>query len=141
MHTSGGIHWDMTNTVSKLYAPHEVTDQSLLSSLIESYEADKYVTPVVVLADERGVLAVCGSHRIAAIKEVYNEDADLEILTDAHYLIVLDFAEVYESADEATQALLDRIHAPSGDDLTDLCAALSRQCGGDVAAALKDQIS
>ena len=58
---------------------------------------------------ERGLLAVCGSHRIAAIKDVYNEDADLEVLTDAHYLIVLDYADIYDDADEATQALLDRL--------------------------------
>lgn len=131
---------NMSNTVSRLVAPHKVTNPNLLASLIESYEADKYVPPVVVLSDERGLLAVCGSHRIAAIKEVYNEDADLEVLTDAHYLIVLDYADIYDDADEATQALLDRLHDPSGDDLTDLCAALSRQCGGEVAAALKDQI-
>lgn len=131
----------MNNTVSQLVAPHQITDRNLFAALVSAYQADKYVPPVVALADERGVLAVCGSHRIAAIKEVYEEDADLDILVDAHYLIVLDFADIYDDADEATQALLDRLHAPSGDDLTDLCAALSRQCGGEVAAALKDQIN
>ena len=131
----------MTNTVSQLVAPHQITDRNLFSALVSAYRDDKYVPPVVALAGERGVLAVCGSHRIAAIKEVYEEDADLDILVDAHYLIVLDFEDIYNGANEATQALLDRLHDPSGDYYTDLCRLLSAECGGEVAAALKDQIN
>lgn len=135
------ISVDMTNTVSQLRPLHEITDPAKVRALVAAYEADQPVSPVVILADERGLMPVCGSHRIAAIKEVYCEDAEISDLAESGYLIVLDFAEVYEDASDELTALLDQIHAPSGDYYTDLCRLLSAECGGEVAAALKDQIN
>ena len=130
----------MTNTVSQLHPLHEITDPAKVRALVEAYEQDRRVSPVVVLVDERGLMPVCGSHRIAAIKEVYCDDAEICDLEGDGYLILLDFAEIYEDASEELTAMLDQIHAPSGDYYTDLCRLLSAECGGEVAAALADQI-
>lgn len=128
-------------TLSRLQAPHQITDPAKFGKLCSRYQLDLPVTPVVVLADEGvAVHAVCGSHRIAALKEVYEEDTDLEDLEESGYILSLDFDAIYEEGDENMRGLLDKIHDPTGDYYAELCAALVKQCGGAVATALQDQI-
>ncbi len=127
-------------TLSQVVAPHQITDPAKFGKLCSRYQLDLEVTPVVILTGSRGLIAVCGSHRVAALKEVYEDDTEIETLENLGYVLSVDYDDVYNDASDELRGLLDELHNPSGDYYTDLCRALSAELGGEVAAALADQI-
>lgn len=138
--------------------PHEVRDQDKLASLIAAYNSGATVTPVVVIdwtdSDRDGAQpeAISGSHRIAALREVYDDET---ALTEFEEIVTLD-------GDSLLRALADLAESDSDNaswagyaleqlgDLADcrdvdfgrLCEALTKAgvLPEEARAALEDQI-
>lgn len=77
---------------NELTPPHEVRDETKLASLIEAYSTGASVTPIVVLDFGDEMIALCGSHRIAALQAVFAE-------IPAGYVIVVAAASVVAAID------------------------------------------
>jgi hypothetical protein len=103
----------MSKTLDMVIEPHAVIDAVKFANLIAAYQADADVPAVTLLDAPGGLFAICGSHRIAAAREVYESDADVE--TDLGWT-VLDANEAYEAADADVRAMLDDLFAGRGVD-------------------------
>lgn len=65
-------------TLADIIPPHSVKDESHLASLVAAYESGAAVPPIVVLRRrDRDALGVTGSHRLAAMRSVYDDTAPL----------------------------------------------------------------
>lgn len=111
----------MSKTLDMVIEPHAVVDAAKLASLIAAYESDADVPAVTLLDAPGGLFAICGSHRIAAAREVYEVDADVE--ADLGWT-VLDSNDVYEAASADVRAMLDDLFAGRGVDFEMLEEAL-----------------
>lgn len=127
--------------------PHEVRDQNKLAGLVAAYRAEQPVTPVVVLTDEdddRYGYALCGSHRIAAAREVYAAEGRDPAAWQIDWIEV-DISEIREAAeaagDEAAVEALAAIVADSSSNEVwiDWIEPIWAYLPADARAALEDQ--
>jgi hypothetical protein len=125
-------------TLSHIIEPHEVRDQKLLNELVAAYEADQEVSPPVVL-DYGGeaAFALSGSHRLAAMREVFEDDAT-ELLVDGGLLVWVDGEELYHAADEDQEDALDRLGSGRGD-LGEIMLSVMPLLDESARRALEDQ--
>lgn len=77
--------------------PHIPVFPRLVDGLVESYEQDLPVTPVVLL----GRYALCGSHRIGAARKVYISEKDIQELG----WIILDPNTFWEKVEKSSAPL------------------------------------
>ena len=78
-------------------APHQPESQNLLAGMIAAIESGQDLPPVVVLPC--GIIAITGSHRIAAYQAA-GKDCPSIIITEAEYSAACEFLGV-EYLDEA----------------------------------------
>lgn len=124
--------------LSDVIPPHEPNNHAKVESLIRAYENNFDVSPVVVLTwREWPPTAITGSHRLAALSEVYNEDVELDDLDG--YVVPVDGEGIHaaltamaldddaDGRDWAASALawLDIARSDQGADFNTLCEALS----------------
>lgn len=124
-------------TLRQAEPPHGVRDTTLFGSLVDAYRADRTVPPVVFLTfGEEGIAyGLSGSHRLAAAKEVFEEDTELETLD----WIVLDAEPLYEAAGPQLQATLDRFRERRAGDFGVLLQTLWPYLPAKAQAALENQ--
>lgn len=118
--------------------PHKVNDPTRLASLVAAYNDDRPVTPVVALAFGDGLaFALSGSHRVAAAREAYEEDAGI---VECLGWILVDGEALYATATPDVQARLDTLQAGHAGDFAELIAALMAYLPEPAKAALADQV-
>lgn len=122
--------------LSLVTPPHPVNEPALLASLVAAYQADAAVTPVVILDMGSASVALCGSHRIAAAREVYEGDTDVE---DLGWLIE-DGEALYEAADEEQRGVLDALAADRAGDYSEAIKTIMPLLDAASCAALADQV-
>lgn len=122
--------------LSLVAAPHAVTDPALFASLVAAYESEVDVTPVVVVDLGSASVALCGSHRIAAAREVFEPDTDIEDLG----WLVADGESLYQAADEDQRAILDALAADRAD-YAEAITVLLPLLTDEAQAALADQVA
>lgn len=147
----------MTIRLANIVAPHAPRDREKLVALTLAYESGAEVPPVVVvdwedsIYDGRQPSAISGSHRLAAMREVYDDQPinrfdEVEIVSGEEIidaLVAID-EEDSERGPRAVRALvaLESLGDPfTGTDFGTLCADLCDLgvLPGAAAAALVDQ--
>lgn len=135
-------------TLANVRPPHAATDAAKVAALAELYEAQADVTPVVVLTREDGpAMALSGSHRLAAMRTVLDDDTDIDDVSA--WIVQLDADELLEAlqasdsdrapeAIRAIESLMDGRGAGDFDRLADHLCALG-VIDSEAAAALEDQ--
>lgn len=126
---------DMTK-LAEIIPPHAPNEPEKLASLIAAYDANHDVPPVVALDFGDRVCALAGSHRIAAARETYEEDADVE---ECLGWIIVDGNAVYEQADDYTQRQLDALQIGQAGDYSELCAKLAPLLPAEARSAIEGQ--
>jgi len=140
-------------------APHEPDDAAKVAALVGAYGNGEAVTPVVVIdwsgSDYDGLspMAISGSHRLAAMREVYNDENDIELFDDQIIVVdgdqllrdlcdVADGDDVHQAAN-ARQAMdeLNRLAQRRSVDLGTVChlLVLTDVLQTEAAEALSDQ--
>lgn len=122
-------------TLSQIIPPHAPMDAALLASLTLAYECGILVPPIVVMEVAGYLLALCGSHRIAAMRAVYYDDTAIDDLV--RYVLVVDGDDLYERCPDARE-YLDRLRADRFDFDADL-ACLRAYLDAETLAALEGQ--
>lgn len=70
---------DVIVRLKTIVPPHGVQDRAKLAALVEAYEDGQQINPPVVLVFGGGLaVALSGSHRLAALRKVYDETEDLD---------------------------------------------------------------
>lgn len=100
----------MSKTLSMVMEPHAPTDMAKVAALSESYEYGWTVPPVVVLVLGDTPWALSGSHRLTALRQVYDGD---EAIDDMDEVLVVDgdARGIYDAADAVGRKVLDRMQA------------------------------
>jgi hypothetical protein len=149
--------FSMEARLADIIAPHEPRDPAKLAALAAAYEAGAEVPSVVVIDwegsdhDGRQPSAISGSHRLAAMREVYDEDQPADRFGEIEVVSGEEIIDALTAIDEDSErgalaasalAELESLGNPfAGTDFGALCAAL---CDLGVlpeaaAAALADQ--
>lgn len=120
--------------LSQVTPPHRVNDADKLAALVRAYEQDTEVTPVVIVGFDDRAMALCGSHRIAAARVVYETFADVE--EDLGWIVVggEELSEIAEIAQDVARLADDRVG-----DYHALVTLLMPYLPADAQAALADQ--
>lgn len=122
-------------TLAQIVPPHRPTSAALLAALVAAYESDADVPPVVAIDFGHSVVALCGSHRIAAALEVYDETTDAE---DIGWLIY-DREALYTDAPADLRALLNELSADNVSDYSVFAAAIAKHLPAEANEALIGQ--
>lgn len=123
-------------TIENIVAPHNAVDSALVARLIAAYSNDADVPVVVALDFGHSVRAITGSHRIAAMREVFEPHCPCDGL-----VVIVDGNDLYDAASDGLRIELDRLMDNKGVDFSELCAAIVAEglvCD-DVAALLDGQ--
>lgn len=121
-------------TLDAIVAPHAVEQSPALRALVAAYDADVDVAPPVVVDFGHAAVALSGSHRLAAMREVYEGDADASAL-----MLVVDAEALYDAVDDDGRATLDALAAGRVGDYAEAITALWPWLSEEARAALADQ--
>jgi hypothetical protein len=116
-------------TLSMVVEPHAAEDAAKVEALVEAYTYEMTVPPIVVLILGDAPWALSGSHRLAAMRELYDGDSDLTRLEERGLVLLVDGEPLYERGVNADRAVFDRILASRyspADDLDTIRGLLPR---------------
>lgn len=124
------------HTLSHIIEPHRVRDDAKLASLIDAYQNDQAVNPIVLIEDGHGNLyAISGSHRIAALREVYEASCPVSSLIKYGYALIADRPESITC--DAENFFINETHEP---DLSVICQIVAHNSDDPkIKSALADQ--
>jgi hypothetical protein len=122
--------------LSALVPPHAADDPAKVAALVAAYRVDAEVTRPVAVDYGHALVALSGSHRIAALREVYEAETDA-----ADLVLVLDAGDLYEAAEGDPDAIrtLDRLAAADVGDYAEAIRTLWPYLDDEARAALDDQ--
>jgi hypothetical protein len=118
-------------------------DRERLRALVEAYRRGDRVTPVVAIDFDGDVRALSGSHRIAALLEVYDSDATVDGDLDGEVLVLDGDAlrrAIDQAGDNTAARELHRLSEDRAGDYGALISALWEHLPSEAQTALKDQL-